>query len=306
MDRLAAMHAFVRLVEVGRFSAVAEELRVKQSTVSKWLAALEEELGAQLVERTTRSQRVTERGRLFYQRAKDMLATYDETAAELASRDGELRGRLRINAPVVFGRLFVAPHVARFLRRHRALEIELVLDDRYVNLVEEGFDVAFRTGIPADSTLRARKLAEPPRRLVASPGYVEAASPLRKPADLARHACLLHTGLQTRQTWVFRREGRAYHVPVRGRFSANNSEALLLMARSGLGVALLASWLVDADVRAGRLTVLLPGYELPPAPVQALLPPGRHVHPRVRAFLDHMAAALAAALPAGGAPSAEV
>jgi DNA-binding transcriptional LysR family regulator len=294
MDRLAAMHGFVRLVEVGTFSAVADELRVKQSTVSKWVAALEAELGAQLIERTTRAQRVTESGRLFYQRAKDILATYEDTAAELHSRDASLRGRIRINAPVVFGRLFVVPHVARFLRRHREVEIELVLDDRYVNLVEEGFDLALRTGIPADSTLRARKLAEPPRRLVASPGYVEASPPLETPGDLRDHACLLHTGLQTRQTWQLRRGDRSFHVAVRGRFSANNSEALLAMARSGLGVALLASWLVDADVRGGRLIALLPGYELPAAPVQALLPPGRHTHPRVRVFLDYLAEALAA------------
>jgi DNA-binding transcriptional LysR family regulator len=296
MDRLAAMHAFVRLVEVGTFSAVADELRVKQSTVSKWIAALEAELGTQLVERTTRSQRVTDSGRLFYQRARDILATYEDTAAELHSRDAPLRGRIRINAPVVFGRLYVAPHVARFLRRHPQLEIELVFDDRYVNLVEEGFDIAFRTGIPTDSTLRARKLAEPSRRLVASPGYLQASSPLRAPSDLAGHSCLLHTGLQTRQTWLLRRGDRSFHVPVRGRFSSNNSEALLVMARSGLGIALLASWLVDGDLRAGRLIALLPDHELPAAPVQALLPPGRHTHPRVRAFLDFMADALAAAL----------
>jgi DNA-binding transcriptional LysR family regulator len=171
-----------------------------------------------------------------------------------------------------------------------------VFDDRYVNLVEEGFDVAFRTGIPTDSTLRVRKLAAPPRRLVASPGYVQASPPLAAPGDLAGHACLLHTGLETRQTWLFRRGERAFPVAVRGRFSTNNSEALLAMARSGLGIALLASWLVDGDVRAGRLVALLPEYELPAAPVQALLPPGRHTHPRVRAFLDHMAEALASAI----------
>ncbi len=296
MDRLAAMHGFVRLVEVGTFSAVAAELRIKQSTVSKWIAALERELGAQLIERTTRSQRVTEPGRLFYQRAKEILAAYEDTAAELHSRDAELRGRIRINAPVVFGRLFVVPQVARFLRRHRQLEIEIVFDDRYVNLVEEGFDLAFRTGIPTDSSLRVRKLADPPRRLVASPGYLQSSPPPRAPGDLAEHACLLHTGLQTRQTWVLRRGGKEHAVPVRGRFAANNSDALLVMARSGLGIALLASWLVDGDVRAGRLVTLLPGYELPAAPVQALLPPGRHTHPRVRAFLDHMAEALASAI----------
>ena len=296
MDRIAAMHAFIRLVEVGTFSAVADELRVKQSTVSKWLAALEAEMGAQFIDRTTRVQRVTDSGKLFYQRARDILAVYDETAAELQSRDPEPRGRIRVNVPVVFGRLFVVPQVARFLRRHKAIEVELSFDDRYVNLIEEGFDVAIRAGIPADSSFRARTLGESGRRLVASPGYVQSKEPLQAPGDLAGHECLLHTGLSTRATWILHRGDKSFHAQVRGRFSANNSEALLAMARSGLGIALLATWLVDADLRAGRLVTLLPDYELPKAPIQALTPPGRHVHPRVRAFLDFMGDALRSVL----------
>jgi DNA-binding transcriptional LysR family regulator len=292
MDRLAAMHAFVRLVEVGTFSAVADELRIKQSTVSKWLAALEAEFGIQLVDRTTRSQRVTEAGQLFYRRAKEMLATYADTAAQLHSQDAEPRGRIRVSVPVVFGRLFVVPQVARFMRRYRQVEIELVFDDRYVNLVEEGFDLSFRTGLPTDSTLRALKIGDPMRRLVASPGYVQQSGRPEAPADLQHHECLLHSGLSARDTWVFRHAGKPVHVTVRGRFSANNSEALLAMARSGLGIALLSSWLVDLEVRSGRLVTLLPDHELPAAPVQALMPPGRHIHPRIRTFLDFMSAAL--------------
>ncbi len=291
MDRLAAMQAFVRLVEVGSFSTVAEELRIKQSTVSKWVAALEEELGTQLVERTTRRQRVTEPGQRFYERARELLAAYEEVSTELQERAPEPRGRLRVSVPTVFGRLHVVPHLATFMGRHRQLELELVFSDRYVNLVEEGIDVAIRVGLPADSSFRARKLGETRRHLVASPAYLKQHPAPRSPKELRHHACLLHTGLRTGDIWTFRRGSRLVRAPVRGRFSANNSEALLAMARSGHGVALLAEWLVDTDLRGGRLVALLPEYEPPPAPIQALIPPGKHAPPRVRAFIDFLAEA---------------
>ncbi|MCH9684738.1 MAG: LysR family transcriptional regulator [Deltaproteobacteria bacterium] len=291
MDRLNAMHAFVRLVEVGTFSAVADELRVKQSTVSKWVAALEDELGVRLLERTTRSRRVTEPGTRFYQRARQILAAYDDITAQLQRDLPELQGRIRVSVPVVFGRLFIVPAVAKFLRRYPSMEIELMFSDRYINLVEDGFDVAIRVGRPIDSSLRSRRLGRTPRRLVASPGYVARAEPIRVPADLRDHPCLLHTGLSTGDVWAFEHGGKTLRAPIRGRFSANNSEALLAMARGGLGIALLASWLVDAEVRAQRLVTLLPEYEAPVAVIHALMPPGPHVHPRVRRFVDALAEA---------------
>jgi DNA-binding transcriptional LysR family regulator len=283
------MQAFVRLVEAGSFSAAATELRVKQSTVSKWVAALEEEFGAQLVERTTRSQRVTEPGQRFYERARELLAAYEEAASELQERAPEPRGLLRVSVPTVFGRLFIVPHVARFMRRYLEVEVELVFSDRYVNLVEEGIDVAIRVGLPADSTFRARKLGETRRHLVASPGYLKQHPAPRAPKDLKEHSCLLHTGLRIGDIWSFQRAGKAFQAPVRGRFAANNSEAVMVMARAGIGIALLAQWLVEEDLRSGRLVSLLPDYAPPPAPVQAILPPGKYVHPRVRAFIDFLA-----------------
>ncbi len=292
MDRLNAMHAFVRLVEVGTFSAVADELRVKQSTVSKWLAALEDELGVRLLQRTTRSRRVTEPGARFYERARQILAAYDDITAQLQQQAPEPRGRLRVSVPVVFGRLFIVPLVAKFLRRYPGLEVELVFSDRYVNLVEDGFDVAIRVGRPVDSTLRSRRLGQTPRRLVASPGYVARSEPLQVPADLRDHPCLLHTGLSPGDVWVFEHDGRTLRAPIRGRFSANNSEALLAMARGGLGIALLASWLVDPEIRTDRLVAVLPQYRAPAAAIQALMPPGPHVHSRVRLFVDALAEAL--------------
>lgn len=300
MDRLDAMRLFVRLVEHKSFSAAARELRVKQSTASKWIAALEEQLGAQLLERTTRTQRLTEAGELFYQRARELLAAYEETAAALQDRAPEPTGRIRVNVPVVFGRLFVVAEAAEFLRRFPKVELELVFNDRYVNLIDEGFDVAIRVGVPADTSFRSRSLGVTRRYLVASPAYLKARGRPERPEELRDHECLLHSESSAGAIWVFRQGGKEVHASVKGRFAANNSEALLHMARSGLGVALLASWLVEADLRARRLVSLLSGFETPPAPIHALMPPARYVPPRVRAFVDFLAERLAPVFGAGG------
>lgn len=291
MDRLDAMRAFVRLVELGTFSSVADELRIKQSTVSKWLATLEEELGTQLVERTTRKLRITESGERFYARAQDILAAFEEASAELQNASIEAKGRLRVSVPVVFGRLFVVPHLPKLLKRHPGLDLELVFADRYVNLVDEGIDVAIRVGKPVDSSFKARTLGSTARHLVAAPKYLETHGTPAHPRDLLSHESLLHTGLAG-DTWTFEQNGKTTRAKVRGRFSANNSEALLVMAEQGLGIALLASWLVAPALKRGRLVPLLSDYRLPPAPIMVVMPPNRFTHPRVRVFVDFMHSAL--------------
>jgi DNA-binding transcriptional LysR family regulator len=296
MDRLDAMQAFVRLVEVGTFSAVAEELRVKQSTVSKWIAATEAQLGVQLLERTTRSLRVTDQGQVFYARAKEILASYDDVVSRVTEAAPELRGRLRVSVPVVFGRLFVVPAVTEWMRRHAGVELELVFSDRYVNLVEEGFDLAVRVGVPVDTTFRSRKIGETSRYLVAAPEYLASAPVLSGPEHLRHHDCLVHTGLHAGAVWQFRRAGRRTRARVTGRFAANNAEALLSLARGGQGIALLASWVVLEDLDHGRLVRLLPEYEPPAAAIQALSPPGQHQPPHARAFVDFFAEHLERAL----------
>ncbi|TNE45352.1 MAG: LysR family transcriptional regulator [Deltaproteobacteria bacterium] len=293
MDRLDAMLAYVRLVELGSFSKVGLELRVKQSTVSKWIANLETQLHTQLIERTSRSQRVTEAGQLFYERAKDILASYEELEAQLQQRSPVLSGRIRVNAPVVFGRLYLLPHLGPFLREHPSLEVELVLEDRYIQLLEEGIDLAIRVGKPVDSSLRSKTLATTPRRLVAAPQYLEEFGEPTEPKELKHHNCLLHSGLHSRAVWQFSHGNKTFQTPVSGRFSANNSEALVTLAKEGLGIALLASWLVDDEIAQGHLTTLLPNFSLPMAPIQALLPPSRQIHPRVRAFLNFLEDTLA-------------
>lgn len=296
MDRIAVLRAYTRLIELGSFTAVARELRVKQSTVSKWLVALEDQLGVQLLDRTTRSRRVTELGARFYQRALVVLDAYDSALSDIQHDDPTPRGRVRMNLPVVFGQRYIVPLMTKFLRRHKELELEMVFSDRYVRLVEEGFDLAIRIGVQVDSALRSHALAGSERRLVASPGYLRAHGTPETPRELERHQCLRHSNLETGAVWTFARDGKTHRATVRGRASANNSEATLTMARSGLGICRLASWLVDGDLRAGRLVHLLPDYQPPRAPIRALTPPGRHLAPRVRATIDHIRQGLRKAL----------
>jgi DNA-binding transcriptional LysR family regulator len=286
VESITALRAFARLVERGSFTAVADTLHVKQSTVSKWLRALETELGVQLVARTTRAVHVTEAGRQLYPRAVAAVEAY-ERAMQGPGEDATLRGRVRMSLPEVFGRRHVVPLIATFAQRHEALELDLAFSDPYVRVVAEGFDLVLRVGRSPDSALRSHPLARTPRRLVASPGYVRRHGAPEHPRDLAMHACLLHSGAFG-DSWSFSRNGKQHRVRVRGRLSASNSEATLALARRGLGICLLASWLVDADLRAGRLVPLLEPYAAPSARIAALTPPGRHLSAPVRALIDHL------------------
>jgi DNA-binding transcriptional LysR family regulator len=174
MDRIDAMRLFVRLAERGTFSAAAKDLKIKQSTASKWVAGLEAQLDVALVERTTRSLHLTDAGRRFLTHSAQVLAAFDEMTRELREQTPEPSGRVRLSVPVVFGRLFVVPPVAEFLHKHPKVDVELRFDDRYVNLVDERFDLAVRVGVPTDTSARGRKLADGRRHLVASSAYLNA------------------------------------------------------------------------------------------------------------------------------------
>lgn len=298
MNHLDALRLFSRLAERGSFSAAARDLSIKQSTASKWIAELEHSLSVRLVDRTTRSVRLTDEGRRLLTRSRELLAGFDDLHAEFRATHPEPRGRLRINLPVVFGRLFVVPALATFLKRFPQVSAEVVLNDRYVNLVEEGFDLAIRVGVPMDTSAQGRKLADSRRVLVAAPAYLKTAGRPAVPGDLLHHECLLHGDANAAITWRFAQGAAALRpVRVRGRFAANNSEAVLAMACRGLGIALLADWLVRDDLARGRLLPLLEEYAAPSAPVYALSPPGRLGSVTIRALVDHLASAFASALP---------
>lgn len=293
MDHFDALRAYVRLVELGSFTAVANEQQVTQPTVSKWIAALEDELGVQLLDRTTRGVRVTTAGEAFHQRALEVLETWEQAVGATRGQHAKPQGRLRVSVPVVFGDRFVAPLMPAFLSEHPAIELDLRFSDAYVDLVSDGIDVAIRVGRPVDSSYRARVLADTPRRLVASPAFIEAHGAPESLAALAKLPCLLHSGLGTNQTWELAEgDGKPTSVSVSGRVSANHSATLAQLAIAGHGVALLASWLVDDALADGRLVRLLPDHEPPRAPIQALMASTRHVPSRVRAFVDHLAQGL--------------
>ncbi|MEM6788661.1 MAG: LysR family transcriptional regulator [Myxococcota bacterium] len=285
MDRIRLLEAFVRVTETGSVTRAARQLGVQQSTVSKWLVALEAEVGRPLLERTTRALRVTDAGVTLRRHARTLLEGWDEALAEV--RDTRVGGTLRVSVPAVFGARHVAPHVPGFLDAHPQVALSLSFADRYVRLLEEDLDVAIRVGASVDSSLRARTLTSTARRLVVAP-HAALPHPVRHPRDLASVPCLVHSGVG-RAVWRFRKgRGREVAVDVAGRFRCDHSDTLRRVCLAGHGVALLATWLVADDLDRGTLVALLPEYRAPSAPIRAVLPPSRSVPSRVEAWLDHL------------------
>ena len=292
MDRLLAMRVFQKVAEVGSFSRAAAQLDLSKSAVSKTVRGLEDHLGTKLLHRTTRRLSLTDTGARYVEQTARLLADLAEIEAEAASVRATPRGRLRVNAPMSFGLAHVAPLLPGLLRAHPELEIDLTLNDRVVDLVDEGVDVAVRIGRLPDSSLIARKLAETELILVASAGYLAQAPALATAADLARHDGLLYAYGPLRAEWRLVDAGRPVAVPVRGRLRANNGDALALAAADGLGVALLPHFLARPYLDDDRLTRVLPGVSGGTLPVHALYPATHHPLAKLRAFVDHLGAHL--------------
>ncbi|MGC2856822.1 LysR family transcriptional regulator [Novispirillum sp. DQ9] len=290
MDRLSGMAVFVRVVEEGGFSAAARALGLSKSAVSKQVSALEERLGARLLNRTTRRLALTDAGTAFHERAVRILADAEEAEAAVSQLSTAPRGVLRINAPVTFGIQHLGPLLPEFMAAYPELVVEVTLNDRFVDLVEEGFDVAVRIGRLADSSLIARRLAPVRRLVVASPAYVAAHGAPETPEDLRHHACLHYTYLLRGDVWSLTgTDGRTVDVRVAGRLRANNGDVLRSALLAGLGIAYTPSFIVGRDVAEGRLVRLLPGWEDISAAVYAVHPHARLVPPKVRAFVDYLA-----------------
>ena len=293
MDYLEAMTAFVRSVELGSFSKAAAEGGLKVSTVSRYVTGLEADLGAALLNRSTRRLNPTEAGRLFYERATLILADVDEARNATRSLNARPQGLLRINIPSAFGRRHVMPHMKEFLGEYPDIRLDATLTDATVDLIETATDVAIRIGALVNSTLIAKKLAPLHRILVCSRDYLGRTVPLNEPADLPRHDCLA-LALQPTASWYFRApgdpSGSITEIAVNGRLRTNDTEALREAALAGLGVALLPTWLVSEDLRAKELIRLLGDREwlIAPGPERAIwgiYPPKKVVSPKVRAFL---------------------
>jgi DNA-binding transcriptional LysR family regulator len=285
MDRLTGMEVFVRVVDLGGFTAAAEASSISATMVSNHIRALERRLGARLLNRTTRRQSLTDIGAAYYAQCVDMLARIGTAEGEARDMRSRPIGRLRISAPITLGSHLLMPALAEYLRDYSQVEIELQLNDRIVDLAEEGFDAAFRFGNLPDSGLIARPLRSLNRVVCASPTYLAGHGTPRSPDDLVDHNCLAFHYIKPEREWLFR-GAQPQTVHVTGQLTVNNGPALLRAALSDIGIVMLPNYLVAEDLAAGRLVRLFPGVEFPRAPVQLVYLPDRHMTPKMKSFVD--------------------
>jgi DNA-binding transcriptional LysR family regulator len=293
MDKLDAMQAFTKVVALGGYAAAARQLGRTRSAISKAVMALERQLGVRLLDRTTRKVRPTEAGLAYYERSTAVLAAIAETEIQIAGLHEAPAGVLRINGPMSFGTAYLAGAVADFLSRYPDLKVELLLNDRFIDPLEEGVDVTVRIGELADSSLVARRLAATRRLLLASPDYLARHGAPQEPDDLILHRCLVYGHVAARQRWQLTRDGAKISVPVASALCANNGEVLREAACKGLGIALLPTVIAGDAIKAGRLVVVLDAYSPPPLPIHALYAANRFLAAKTRLFIDFLAARFA-------------
>jgi DNA-binding transcriptional LysR family regulator len=285
MDKLRSMEIFVRIVEKGSLTAAANALGMSAPSVVRALAALERAVGVRLMNRTTRRSSLSDEGREYYERCKRVLADVEEADAALSARRLQPRGRLRITAPVTYGRLHIAPAVNIFLARYSEVEVDLLLLDRVIDLVEEGVDAAVRIGHLPASTLVAKRIGETRRVVCAAPSYLKRVGMPKSPHDLGAARCVVFTGLAQTNEWQF--SGKPHErVLVRPILRTNQFDAAIDACLHGLGCGQFLCYQVDALVKAGRLKRVLQDFESPPMPVSIVYPHARLLSSNVRAFID--------------------
>lgn len=294
MDLLDKMATYVRVIEAGSFSAAARQLRISAAAVSRQVATLESELGVELLPRSTRRMTVSPAGRSYYERCLRVLREVDD--AQSVGRGSAVEGVLLVSAPVTFGLARVVPHVHALLTKHPRLRLDLRLEDRLIDLPLDGVDVAIRVGAaPPESTeVVAHRLASFRRVLVASPAYLKRRGEPKTPEALAKHDALTHAAGAV-DTWALLHGDREARVRVDVKFRSNALDALRKLALCGVGLALLPDWLVADDVARKALRVVLPDWRTEAVPVNALHRTAHRGAPRVRAFIEHLRAAYAAA-----------
>ncbi len=287
---LEDLAAFVAVVEDGSFSGAAGRLGLTKSTVSKRVSRLEERLSTRLLRRTTRALHLTDAGARFFKRAQEILETLREAEAEVRASQVEVRGRLRVSAPVSLGLSHLTSVVVALASAHPQLEVEFDLSDRQVDLIAEGYDLAIRVGPMHDSSLIAQKLAEVPFQVVASPAYLSANGRPRRPEQLEAHVCLRYRYQATGSNWVFERSGEPLKVAVQGPLLSNHGDVLAEAAVRGLGIALLPRFIVAPYLKSGALVPLFSKTCRLRAAVHAVFPPGRRIPQKTRVLVEALAA----------------
>jgi DNA-binding transcriptional LysR family regulator len=277
---------FARVVEAGSFTAAARLLGMPKTTVSRRIAALEQELGIRLLQRTTRNLNVTDAGRLYYEQSSQALRSIEHANLRIAETRTEPSGTIRISAPVGFGNYLLTGTAFDFLGAYPKTKVELHLTDDRLNLIDNGLDLAFRTGILPDSTLIARKLGSTHRTLCASPDYLACRGMPEKPADLVRHHCVIAGASASGAQWILDGPQGQETVTVHGRFAANEMQTVFAAAVAGYGVAQLPHGLAETSIREGRLRRILEDYTTPAGGLYAVYPSNQHLSPLVRAFIE--------------------
>jgi len=292
MDRLHAMETFVQIVDKGSLTAAADALDTSLPSVVRVLASLERHLQVRLLNRTTRRMHLTDEGARFLERCRAILSQVREAEAALGSRGGEPQGKLAITAPVVFGRRYITPIVNAFVRRYPKVNIDLLLVDRFTNLVEEGLDVAVRVGELPDSSLVAVPVGQARRVICASPDYLRRQGKPRAPQDVAAHRCVRFTGVAPRDEWDFRMGRREVAIPITSVISCNQIDSALQACIDGLGLGMFFSYQVASHRKAGELKYVLEKFEAEPRPIQVIFPHSKLLSAKVRTFVDECVAQL--------------
>ncbi|MDQ2780009.1 MAG: LysR family transcriptional regulator [Pseudomonadota bacterium] len=293
MDRLAGLELFIRVVETGSFSKAADDLGIAQPTATKAVAAIEQRLGARLLHRSTRGITATEVGALYYDRCKRIARDVQDAENLAALLQSGVGGRLRISTSLTFGHCVLVPLALRYMAEHPDVSIDLSFDDRYVDLVEQGVDLAVRMGRLADSSLGAHYLGTNPWVMVASPSYLQAHPAPQVPSDLAAHQCVIYSSVQGDDRWSCTgSDGAERSVPVRGRLRTNNLATVLSAAHSGMGLAVLPWYVAREAVANASLTPVLTDHLLPAQDVHAVYPSPKLVSTKVTSFIAFLHQAL--------------
>ncbi|WP_213767805.1 LysR family transcriptional regulator [Caballeronia sp. dw_19] len=293
MDRLAAIEIFIRVVDTGSFSAAARHYDLGQPAVSKAIAQLEEWLGVKLLLRSTRALTPTEAGTSFYQRARRAIEETDEAVLAARGAASGLSGKLRVSAAVCFARLHIVPQLSEFLEQHPDLDLEMVLDDRNIDLVDEGIDLALRMGELADSNMTARRIGEARRRVIGTPEYFERYGFPKAPADLLGHRAVIYTRDGGGEDWTFRKDTAEVSVKLQGRVKISATEGVRAAVIAGMGITIASEWAFTPELKSGVVISVMDDWILPTISLSAVYPTGRLASTKARQFASFAEACLA-------------
>ena len=289
MDKFEQIRAFVQVAASGGFAAAAREMGLSRSTVNKLVIQLENQLGVQLLHRSTRVVSLTESGLAFYERCTEILGSLKEAEQSLTQLQVEPKGRLRINAPMTFGTMYVAPAIADFIGQYPDLQVQLTLNDRFVDPIEEGYDLTIRIATPQlTSSLLVQPLAPAPRLLCASAAYLEQRGTPAHPLELSHHSCLHYGQIAGKNRWTLTGPEGEQTVTVQGVLCSNNGEVLLESAVRGLGIALLPQFIVESALNQGKLIAILSDYSPAPLSIEALYPTHRNLSSKIRLLVNFL------------------